>query len=113
MNSRACAVIGGTTNATIVQITAIAAAYAASTPAQAWRQIEAWTGSPSLHLLAENKDSLAVLKSLLTRPRVRGPVVHDARVVALCLAHGVSTLLTRDRDFSLFPELPCRNPFRE
>ncbi len=27
-------------------------------------------------------------------------------------AHGVDTFLTRDRDFSLFPELRVRDPFR-
>ncbi len=82
-----------------------------STPNQAWEQIAAWTGSPSLRLLGETDEFLAVLERLLRRPRVRGPVVHDARVAALCLAHGVEALLSRDRDFSLFPELPLDNPF--
>jgi uncharacterized protein len=44
------------------------------------------------------------------RPRVRGPIIHDARVAAICLAHGVEKLLTRDRDFSLFPELVKEDP---
>lgn len=42
---------------------------------------------------------------------MHGGVVHDARVAALCLAHGVEALLSRDRDFSLFPELKIENPF--
>ena len=54
---------------------------------------------------------MGVLEGLLLRPRVRGPVVHDARVAAICLAHGIEELLTRDRDFALFPELKTRNPF--
>jgi uncharacterized protein len=83
----------------------------ASTQQQAWRQVEAWTGSPSLRLLSETPDFIAVLATLVARPRVVGPVVHDARVAALCLAHGVETLLTRDRDFSFFPELATANPF--
>lgn len=82
----------------------------ASTPRQAWAQLEAWLGSPSLRLLAETEEFTSVLAQFLTRPRVRGPVVHDARVAALCVAHGVETLLTRDRDFSLFSELSTRNP---
>jgi predicted nucleic acid-binding protein len=45
------------------------------------------------------------------RPRVRGPVVHDARIAASCVAHGVDELLSRDRDFPLFPELRVVNPF--
>jgi len=86
---------------------------AASTPAQAWRQIEAWLASPSLRLLSETDDFSSVLAPLLNRPRVTGAVVHDARIVGLCLAHGVETLLTRDRDFSIFHELRTGNPFAE
>jgi toxin-antitoxin system PIN domain toxin len=86
---------------------------AASTQAQAWRQIEAWLGSPSVRLLSETDDFASVLRELALRPRVTGAAVHDARVAALCLAHGVETLLTRDRDFSYFPELSTMNPFAE
>jgi hypothetical protein len=39
-----------------------------------------------------------------------GPVVHDARIAALCRVHGVSELWSADRDFSRFPELAVRNP---
>ena len=84
----------------------------ASAPKDAWAQVEAWTASPTVRLLGETDGFLSVLKGLLQRPRVRGPVVHDARVVALCLAHGAEALLSRDRDFSLFPELDVRDPFR-
>jgi toxin-antitoxin system PIN domain toxin len=84
---------------------------AASSQEQAWRQVDAWLGSPSLRLLSETEDFSSVLGELVQRPRVLGPVVHDARVAALCLAHGVELLLTRDRDFSLFPELVTDNPF--
>jgi uncharacterized protein len=84
---------------------------AVSSPAQAWQQIEAWMDSPSLSLLSETDDFRATLQGLATRARVRGAVIHDARVAAICLAHGVRELLSRDRDFSLFPELALRNPF--
>lgn len=82
----------------------------ASTPEQAWRQVDAWTGSPAVSLVAETEDFTAILERFARRPRVRGPIVHDARVAAICVAHGVGELLTADRDFSLFPELPTRNP---
>ena len=84
----------------------------ASTPSQAWEQIAAWTSSPTVRLLSETDEFVGVLEALLKRGRVRGPVVHDARVAALCLAHGVEVLLTRDRDFSLFPELELEDPLR-
>jgi toxin-antitoxin system PIN domain toxin len=83
----------------------------ASTPTQAWAQVEAWLGSPSLRLLAETPEFGRVLERFLDLPRVRGGIVHDARVAALCVAHGVEALLTRDRDFSLFQDLRTRNPF--
>jgi predicted nucleic acid-binding protein len=79
---------------------------------KAWAQIEAWLGSPSVHVLSETDNFASVLSGFVRRPRVRGPIVHDARVAALCVAHGVEALLTRDRDFSLFGELSVRNPFR-
>ena len=82
----------------------------ASTPAQAWAQVEAWLGSPSLRLLGETPEFPALLSRLLTLPRVRGQIVHDARVAALCLAHGVEALLTRDRDLTLFRDLRTRDP---
>jgi uncharacterized protein len=83
---------------------------AASTPAAAWKQIHAWTSSPTMTLLNETDDFLDVLPGLLQRSRVRGPIVHDARIAAICMAHGIETLLTRDRDFALFPELTIRDP---
>ena len=84
---------------------------AATPPERAWRQLEAWTASPGNRLLGETDDFLDVLSGFVQRPRVRGAVVHDARIAALCLAHGAEALLTRDRDFSLFPELRTRDPF--
>lgn len=84
---------------------------AASTPEQAWAQIEAWCSSPSLRLLAETSEFVSILSGLVRKPRVRGPVIHDARVAAICLAHGVEKLLSRDRDFALFPELTIEDPF--
>jgi predicted nucleic acid-binding protein len=47
---------------------------------------------------------------LRLRPLVTGPLVHDARIAALCLAHGVTELWTLNRDFSRFPALKTRNP---
>jgi uncharacterized protein len=83
----------------------------ASTPEQAWLQLEAWFDAPGVRLLGETSDFAAVLAGIARRPRVRGPLIHDARVAAICVAHGVEKLLTRDRDFALFPELRTENPF--
>jgi toxin-antitoxin system PIN domain toxin len=82
----------------------------ASTPEEAWNQLEAWFAAPALRMIGEPDGFSPLLESFLKRARVRGPVVHDARVAAICVAHGVERLLTRDRDFSLFPELATENP---
>jgi predicted nucleic acid-binding protein len=50
------------------------------------------------------------LRPLLLAARIAGPRVHDARVAALCLQHGVRELWTADRDFSRFAELRAINP---
>ena len=77
---------------------------------QAIDQIDAWLESPSVVLLAETDHYWQVLKPLLQEARVTGPMVHDARVAAVCLHHGVRELWTADRDFGRFAELTVRNP---
>jgi uncharacterized protein len=79
-------------------------------PARAIEQIEAWLECPTLALLSESPNHWSALKPMLTAARVQGPLVHDARVAALCLQHGVKTLWTADRDFARFPALRAVNP---
>ena len=45
------------------------------------------------------------------RPRVLAGTRRQDRVTAICLAHAIESLLTRDRDFPLFPELRTSDPF--
>lgn len=81
-----------------------------TTPSQAIVQIEAWLESPSLVLLTESSTHWPTLKDLLTRARAQGPMVHDARIAALCLQHGVKTLWSADRDFARFAPMRVVNP---
>jgi toxin-antitoxin system PIN domain toxin len=81
-----------------------------STPDEAVNQINIWLESPTLHLLAEDQTHWPRLRELLTKARIQGPLVHDARIAALCLAHGVRELWSADRDSSRFPSLRVRNP---
>ena len=60
--------------------------------------------------LSESSSHREVLGRLCREPGVVGPRVHDARIAAICIGHGVSELWTADRDFSRFPELKTRNP---
>ena len=81
-----------------------------SQPVDAVEQVEAWIESPSLVLLAESEPYWQLLRQLLSGSRVTGPQVHDARVAALCMLHGVRELWTADRDFTRFPSLQVFNP---
>ena len=83
----------------------------ATSSRNAWQQMAAWMASPFHRMIGETADFADILSSFVQRPHVVGGVVHDARIAAICVAHGVDELLTRDRDFSLFPELPTRDPF--
>lgn len=79
-------------------------------PVVAMQAIDDLVAMPSTRFLGETIDQVATLRRLLARPGVTGPRVHDARVAAICLGHGVDELWTADRDFTLFPELTTRNP---
>ena len=85
--------------------------YAPATPAAAaLDQVEAWLESPSLVLLAESHDHWSTLRELVEAARATGPQIHDARIAALCRAHGVAELWSADRDFSRFAAVSVRNP---
>ena len=66
--------------------------------------------SPRLHLLAESPGYFEKLRELALAAKLSGPRIHDARIAALCLHHGVRELWTADRDFSMFSKLKTRNP---
>lgn len=81
-----------------------------STIDEAIAQIEAWLASPSLILLGESGSYWPSLKSVLAKRRVAGPLVHDARIAALCSVHGVRELWTADRDLTGLATISVRNP---
>jgi len=78
--------------------------------ARAIDQVEAWLESPTLSVLSESGSYWQELRPLLEAGRIAGPQVHDARIAALCLQHGVRELWTADRDFGRFPNLKVVNP---
>ena len=84
-----------------------------STIAQALEQVAAWLESPVSEALTETHQHWKVLKELLRNGRVKGAMVHDARVAAICIANGVTEFWTADRDFSRFPALVTRNPLQD
>ena len=57
---------------------------------------------------AHAKPKVMVRADRVVIPRAIG--IHDARVAALCLQHGVRELWSADRDFGRFPSLTTTNP---
>jgi toxin-antitoxin system PIN domain toxin len=72
--------------------------------------VTTWLATPLLELLSEGAAHWEELSELLARARVAGPRLHDARIAALCLQHGVDELWTADRDFSRFAHVRTTNP---
>jgi toxin-antitoxin system PIN domain toxin len=66
--------------------------------------------SPTLVLLSETSRHAEVMEAMVRHSGVTGNLLHDAHIAALCVEHGVSELLTGDRDFARFP-LSVTNPF--
>ena len=82
----------------------------ASTLSDAFGFIDALLASPNVELLSESPGYLEKLRKISTAAKLKGPRIHDARIAALCLHHGIRELWSVDRDFSAFPQLNVRNP---
>ena len=78
--------------------------------AVALADLETWFESPTLCLIGEPPTYWPHLRQLLEAGQVAGPAVHDARIAAICRSHGVSVLLSADRDFTRLPGVQVRNP---
>jgi hypothetical protein len=77
----------------------------------ALRDLRAVLGSPSLILLSETPRHADVMDAVVRESGVAGNLIHDAHIAALCLEHGVTEIITGDRDFHRFPGLTVTDPF--
>lgn len=82
----------------------------ASALSEAFGFMDSLFASRQLQLLSESSGYFEKLRDVATAARLKGPRIHDARIAALCLHHGVKELWSADRDFSAFPQLKVRNP---
>lgn len=78
--------------------------------AEAFATLRELLALPNLRVLSEGPGYFEVLDRLAATAKLSGPAVHDARIAALCLHHGVRELWSADRDFSRFRELVVNNP---
>lgn len=72
--------------------------------------IRTWMASPMCVMIGEGFGYFDRFAGVVTTARITGPMVHDARVAAICLHNGVTQLMSSDRDFSRFPALRILNP---
>ena len=82
----------------------------ATTTAEAFAQLREWLDAPSARLIGESADHLAALERIVLAGKLLGPKVHDARIAAICVSHGVKELWSVDRGFSRMAEIRVRNP---
>jgi toxin-antitoxin system PIN domain toxin len=84
-----------------------------STTAEALEALDRWLEVPNLVVLTETDVHRETLRTLVTAGQIVGPKIHDARIAAICLEHGVRELWSADRDFGRFPALKVVNPLVE
>lgn len=72
--------------------------------------VDAWLSHPNCKALNESAEYFGIFSGLSQRAKTVGVAIHDARIAAICLEHGVSELWTSDRDFQSYPDLKTRNP---
>lgn len=77
----------------------------------ALQDLKSILASPSLILLSETPLHLAILDRVVRQSGATGNLMHAAHIVALCLEHGATELITADRDFARFSGLRITNPF--
>jgi uncharacterized protein len=71
--------------------------------------VAGWLERPMVTLLNPGERHWEILRDLMTRGQVRGPLVTDAHLAALAIEHG-ATFATTDRDFARFSGLKFFNP---
>ena len=70
---------------------------------QAVEFVDRLLASPTVRVLAPGSRHWQLLSETVREARVRGGMITDAVLVALCREHGVDKVLSNDRDFNRFP----------
>jgi len=76
-----------------------------SRPQVAIRFIQGLLESPSCRIASPGSGFFEHLTALVTESGVRGNLLFDAQIAALCREQGISDILTNDRDFERFGNL--------
>jgi hypothetical protein len=73
-----------------------------TTAKDATESMENLLQSPSLVVLTPGENFWAMLNHTIHQAGIRGNLVYDAQIVAVCREHGVADVLSEDRDFTRF-----------
>ena len=73
--------------------------------------VEALLDRPNVRVVGEGEAFWHSFRDVATDARPAGNLVSDAHIAALMLEHGVSTIVTRDRDFRRFRHVRIEDPF--
>lgn len=76
---------------------------------EAWEFVEAWLDAPAVWVPAPGAGHREILGRLLSHLDLRGNLINDAVLAALCLEHGLE-MVSADSDFARFPEIRWHNP---
>ena len=79
-----------------------------STLAQAVGFLEGVVASPSCRIVLPSPGFLELLTATARQADARGNLMFDVQIAALCREHGISAILTNDRDFARFEGLEAR-----
>lgn len=77
--------------------------------AQAWALVDGWLDAPAAWIPQPTAGHREILRRLVTEFDLRGNLVSDAVLAALCIEHGVA-MVSADSDFARFPEVAWVNP---
>lgn len=79
------------------------------TPAHAWAMVRAWLDAPASWVPRPGPRHAEILGRLLVDLDLRGSLVSDATLAALCVEHGLA-MVSADSDFARFTELTWIDP---
>jgi toxin-antitoxin system PIN domain toxin len=81
------------------------------TISQAVNRVQSWLGQPTVKIIQPAENHWEVFKGLIIGGQASANLVPDAHLAALAIEHGC-VLYSTDSDFSRFPKLKWKNPFK-
>jgi hypothetical protein len=82
-----------------------------STQSEAISRLHLLSRSPSLSFIGAGPAHLGTLVSVAESSGAKGNLFFDVHIAALCREHGITEVLTMDRDFARFAGIKARRPF--